>query len=60
VPARKSANCYIANFAANSEKIPLDLAENQLKWQHCVAVAIGNLWICNIAALWGHTLTTAL
>jgi len=23
------------NFTANSEKILLDLAANQLKWQHC-------------------------
>jgi len=33
--ARKSAHCWIENFTANSEKILLDLAANQLKWQLC-------------------------
>ena len=31
----KSAHCYIENFTANSEKILLGLAENQLKGQFC-------------------------
>jgi len=31
LPARKSANCLIENFAANSEKILQASATNQLK-----------------------------
>jgi len=34
-PARKSGNCWIENFAADSEKILQDLAADQVKWQHC-------------------------
>jgi len=46
VPARKSANCYIENYTANSEKTLLDLPANQLKWQLRGAVAsIGSIWI---------------
>jgi len=32
--ARKSPNCWIENFTASSERILLDFAANQLKWQH--------------------------
>jgi len=32
-PARKSANGKSEKFTANSEKILLNLAANQLKWQ---------------------------
>jgi len=46
VPARKSDNWQMESLTANSEKILLDLAANQLKWQRCVVVAsIGRLWI---------------
>jgi len=34
LPAPTPMNCYIENFAADSEKNLLDLAANQLKWQY--------------------------
>jgi len=39
VPTRKSTNCWIENYTANSEKILLDLAANQLQLPFCVTVA---------------------
>jgi len=37
-PATKTDNCLIENVTANSEKILLDLAANQLKLQHWTKV----------------------
>ena len=49
-PAKKWDNCKIDNFTANSEKKLLDLAANQLKWQHSTKSfsysRVGYLWLC--------------